>query len=83
MPASGFLYHGKGKYSFRREGFQCSCVFTTGNGEEAFSVKGNRYRGEMKIIPSAWNNGVTVVNRVPMELYLKGVVPSESCFMEA
>lgn len=31
----------------------------------------------MKIIPSAWNNGVTVVNRVPMELYLKGVVPSE------
>lgn len=57
--------------------FNAPVYFTTGNGEEAFSVKGNRYRGEMKIIPSAWNNGVTVVNRVPMELYLKGVVPSE------
>lgn len=57
--------------------FNAPVCFTTGNGEEAFSVKGNRYRGEMKIIPSAWNNGVTVVNRVPMELYLKGVVPSE------
>ena len=57
--------------------FNARVYFTTGNGEEAFSVKGNRYRGEMKIIPSAWNNGVTVVNRVPMELYLKGVVPSE------
>ena len=60
-----------------RKAFNAPVYFTTGNGEEAFSVKGNRYRGEMKIIPSAWNNGVTVVNRVPMELYLKGVVPSE------
>ena len=36
--------------------FNAPVYFTTGNGEEAFSVKGNRYRGEMKIIPSAWNN---------------------------
>lgn len=57
--------------------FNAPVYFTTGNEAEAFFVKGNKYRGEMKIIPSAWNNGVTVVNRVPMELYLKGVVPSE------
>lgn len=57
--------------------FSAPVYFVTGNEEAAFSVKGNRYRGEMKIIPSAWNNGITVVNRVPMELYLKGVVPSE------
>ena len=50
---------------------------TTGNSAPAFAVKGNRYRGVMKLIPSSWGNGVTMVNVVPMELYLQGVVPSE------
>lgn len=43
----------------------------------AFSVKGNTYRGDMKLIPSAYSDGVTVVNAVSMEEYLCGVVPSE------
>lgn len=43
----------------------------------AFSVKGNSYRGSVKLIPSAYAAGVTVVNAVPMEEYLCGVVPSE------
>lgn len=43
----------------------------------AFSVKGNSYRGDIKLQPSAYVSGVTVVNAVPMEEYLCGVVPSE------
>ena len=50
---------------------------TTGRSDPSFSVKGNRYRGRIKIIPSSWGSGVTVVNVVPMELYVQGVVPSE------
>ena len=46
--------------------------------EPSFAVKGNRYRGKMKLIPSPWNEGVVMVNVVPMEEYLRGVVPSES-----
>ena len=46
--------------------------------EPSFVVKGNRYRGKMKLIPSPWNEGVVMVNVVPMEEYLRGVVPSES-----
>ena len=46
--------------------------------EPSFAVKGNRYRGKMKLIPSPWNEGVVLVNVVPMEEYLRGVVPSES-----
>lgn len=42
-----------------------------------FSVKGNRYRGQIKAIPSTWGNGVTLVNVVSMEDYLQGVVPCE------
>lgn len=45
--------------------------------EAAFMVKGNRYRGQMKLIPSAWANGLTVVNVVSLDDYLKGVVPCE------
>lgn len=48
-----------------------------GKGEPAFAVKGNRYRGAMKLVPSPWNSNVTLVNVVPMETYLQGVVPSE------
>lgn len=43
----------------------------------AFSVKGNSYRGDIKLLPSAYSSGITVVNAVPMEEYLCGVVPSE------
>lgn len=45
--------------------------------EAAFSVKGNSYRGAIKLLPSAYSSGVTVVNAVPIEEYLLGVVPSE------
>lgn len=43
----------------------------------ALSVKGNTYRGDIKLLPSAYADGLTVVNAVPMEDYLCGVVPSE------
>lgn len=36
---------------------------------------GRRYRGELWLIPGG--DGVTVVNRLPMEAYLRGVVPQE------
>lgn len=42
----------------------------------AFGVKGKTYRGEMKLVPAS-AGGVTVVNSVSMEDYLKGVVPCE------
>ena len=44
----------------------------------AFIVKGNKYRGSIKLLPSPQNAGVTVINVLPMEEYLYGVVPSES-----
>lgn len=43
----------------------------------AFGVKGNQYRGEIKLLPSSYSGGVTVVNAVSMEAYLMGVVPCE------
>lgn len=46
-------------------------------GAAAFAVKGNSYRGSMKLLPSAYAGGVTVVNALPLEEYLLGVVPSE------
>ncbi len=49
--------------------------FKAGNTGAAFSAKGNRYRGNMKAIASG--SGVTLVNEVSMEDYLKGVVPCE------
>lgn len=51
--------------------------FKSKEGAPAFSVKGNRYRGQIKAIPSSWGNGVTLVNVVSMEDYLQGVVPCE------
>ncbi len=39
------------------------------------NVDGKRYRGELLV--SAADNGVLVVNRLPMDDYLKGVVPRE------
>lgn len=43
----------------------------------AFGVKGNTYRGDMKLILSAYSSGMTVVNAVSMEEYLYGVLPYE------
>ncbi len=43
----------------------------------AFAAKGNRYRGSMKLISSASGNNVTLVNVLPLEDYLKGVIPKE------
>ncbi len=57
----------------KKAGTQVS--FKAGNSGAAFSAKGNRYRGDMKAIASS--NGVTLVNEVSMEDYLKGVVPCE------
>ena len=50
---------------------------STESDHPAFAVKGNQYRGKMKVIPSKWSSGLTVVNVIPVELYLKGVVPCE------
>lgn len=52
-------------------------VLTTGHEGAAFAAKGNRYRGDMKILPSRWGSGMTLVNVVPIEDYLRGVVPRE------
>lgn len=49
--------------------------FKSGGSGAAFAVKGNRYRGVIKAIASP--SGVTLVNQVSMEDYLKGVVPCE------
>ncbi len=57
----------------KKAGTQVS--FKAGNSGAVFSAKGNRYRGDMKAI--AASNGVTLVNEVSMEDYLKGVVPCE------
>lgn len=57
--------------------FKNGALLRTSGAEPAFLVKGNRYRGQMKLIPSAWSKGVTVVNVVSIDDYLKGVVPCE------
>lgn len=49
--------------------------FKSGGSGAAFAVKGNQYRGVIKAIASP--SGVTLVNQVSMEDYLKGVVPCE------
>ena len=44
--------------------------------DEGFvSVKRKWYRGHFKVVNSG--NGLTVMNDIPIELYLQGVVPSE------
>ncbi|HEY7876851.1 MAG TPA: SpoIID/LytB domain-containing protein [Gemmatimonadaceae bacterium] len=41
------------------------------------TVNGTRYRGEVWITPTADGSGLTVVNRLYLEDYLRGVVPME------
>lgn len=43
--------------------------------EGLVSVNGRRYRGELTVIAS--DSGLRLVNRVPLEAYLRGVVPRE------
>ena len=54
-----------------------STIYLKSDGEAPFSVKGNRYRGIMKVIPARWNSGLTLINILPMENYLRGVIPRE------
>lgn len=49
--------------------------FRSSGSGAAFAVKGNQYRGVIKAIASP--SGVTLVNQVSLEDYLKGVVPCE------
>ena len=49
--------------------------FRSSGSGAAFAVKGNQYRGVIKAIASP--SGVTLVNQLSMEDYLKGVVPCE------
>ncbi len=44
-------------------------------GENAISYKGRKYFGILKIIPDG--NSIRVINRLPLEDYLRGVVPAE------
>ncbi len=44
--------------------------------DDPIRVNKNRYRGGAEIRPGA-TSGVTVLNRIPMEEYLRGVVPNE------
>ena len=45
------------------------------NDDALVSVDGKRYRGEVLLVPGP--DGVMVVNHLPMEWYLRGVVPLE------
>ncbi len=65
------------KISVDGKTFDGPIYLSTGNDKAAFAVKGNQYRGKMKVILSPQSSGLTVVNVVPLELYLQGVVPSE------
>ena len=42
---------------------------------ELLTVDGDRYRGSLEVLP--WRDGLNVVNIVPLEGYLRGVVPKE------
>lgn len=44
---------------------------------EYIKVRGMRYRGQMDIACHKQNNGLQVVNYIPLEDYIQGVVPNE------
>jgi SpoIID/LytB domain protein len=48
-------------------------------GKQVFQIQGNRYGGTLKFQPNAYGT-YTLVNQVPMETYLRGVVPYEIGF---
>src|SRR5262249_37928315 len=45
------------------------------SGKAPLTLNGTAYRGSLSVLP-----GLTVVNRVPVESYLRGVVPAEMPF---
>lgn len=45
--------------------------------EPSFSLKGQVYRGLLKIRPSTIEGKVNIINVVPLEIYLQGVIPCE------
>lgn len=50
-------------------------VARAAGGGEPVAVGGKQYRGEMLLIPT--DSGILVVNQLPLEEYLRGVVPLE------
>jgi stage II sporulation protein D (peptidoglycan lytic transglycosylase) len=45
--------------------------------KEYLSVQGKRYRGQIEILINTKSGGLSVINYIPMEQYLLGVVPNE------
>lgn len=45
--------------------------------ENTFIVNGKRYRGSIEVIRQTGKSGLTVINTLPLESYLYGVVPKE------
>src|SRR4051812_264135 len=68
-----------GSLTFSRSGavqqWQMPVVVHAGSGDSFVSWGGKRYRGDLIITAS--DSGMLVVNRVPMDSYLRGVVPLE------
>ncbi|HET7563882.1 MAG TPA: SpoIID/LytB domain-containing protein [Gemmatimonadaceae bacterium] len=59
-----------------RDASRASAFTARGASDGAFiTVNGKRYRGEIRVTPT--DKGLLVVNRVPVEDYLRGVVPLE------
>ncbi|MGE5422145.1 MAG: SpoIID/LytB domain-containing protein, partial [Ignavibacteriales bacterium] len=54
-----------------------SLVPLTGQGETVFSYNGKTYRGSMKVTLNRTSSALTVINELPLEHYLYGVVPRE------
>lgn len=54
-----------------------SLVPLTGQGETVFSYNGKTYRGSMKVTLNRTSSALTVINELPLEQYLYGVVPRE------
>lgn len=57
--------------------FKESICLNPGNMDPSFTLKNNTYRGKIKICPSTVQGKVNIINVVPMEIYLQGVVPCE------
>ena len=53
-------------------------VYVKSNKLGIVSYNGTDYRGVMKVIPTVGADGMTVINEVPIEEYLYGVVPKEA-----
>ena len=64
--------------SLNNQSYDHTVFLKTDKNGAAFMVKGKKYRGYMKLLLTNGKSGVTVVNTLPLEEYLYGVVPSES-----